>query len=172
MYNKVENPELFRANFKNKINALFDNDLLSSNLEKGIFNYTLQESNNKQVIKKWDNPYFIQIYLNRMRTIIFNLKQNKHLIDQVKKLEIKSYEIAFMTHYEMSPDKWNHLLHIKSERDKGKFNINIEASTDTFTCRKCRGNKTTYYQLQIKSSDEPMTTFINCITCGNRWKIA
>jgi transcription elongation factor S-II len=171
MYTVIQNSDACRKNFKNKINFLFNNETYSSNLEKGIFNYSLKEATNKQVIKKWDNPYFIQIYVNRMRTILFNLKKNSHLIEQVKQSEIKSYDIAFMTHYEMSPEKWSKMLHIKSERDKGKFNINIEASTDTFTCRKCKGNKTTYYQLQIKSSDEPMTTFINCLNCGNRWKI-
>jgi transcription elongation factor S-II len=171
MYTVIQNSNACRKNFKNKINVLFNNETYSSNLEKGIFNYSLKEATNKQVIKKWDNPYFIQIYVNRMRTILFNLKKNIHLIEQVKQSEIKSYDIAFMTHYEMCPEKWSKMLHIKSERDKGKFNINIEASTDTFTCRKCKGNKTTYYQLQIKSSDEPMTTFINCLNCGNRWKI-
>ena len=90
MCSKIEDPELFRSNFKNKINVLFDNPAYSSNLEKGIFNYALKESNNKKVIKKWDNPYFIQIYLNRMRTVMFNLKKNPHLIDQVKNSEIKS----------------------------------------------------------------------------------
>ena len=71
----------------------------------------------------------------------------------------------------MSPEKWKTMLQVKSEKDKGKFETNIEASTDTFTCRKCKGNKTTYYQLQIRSADEPATTFINCIDCGNKWKI-
>eukprot|EP00439_Symbiodinium_sp_Y106_P042252 s4841_g5.t1 len=32
------------------------------------------------------------------------------------------------------------------------------------------GNKTTYFQMQTRSSDEPMTTFVTCLTCGNRWK--
>ena len=31
-------------------------------------------------------------------------------------------------------------------------------------------SKCTYYQLQTRSADEPMTTFVTCINCGNRWK--
>lgn len=42
--------------------------------------------------------------------------------------------------------------------------------SSAFTCGKCGGNKCHYYQLQTRSSDEPMTTFVTCITCGNRWK--
>ena len=106
-----------------------------------------------------------------MRSIIYNLTKNDILLEQLKSETIKPQDIAFMTHYEMCPEKWKTMLMVKSEKDKGKFETNIEASTDTFTCRKCRGNKTTYYQLQIRSADEPATTFINCIDCGNKWKI-
>ena len=39
-----------------------------------------------------------------------------------------------------------------------------------FVCRKCGGNKTTFYALQTRSSDEPMTLFVSCLTCGKRWR--
>jgi transcription elongation factor S-II len=39
-----------------------------------------------------------------------------------------------------------------------------------FTCRKCKGEKTTNYQMQTRSADEPMTVFIACLTCGHRWR--
>ncbi len=168
---KITNPETFRFNMKTKLNDIIENDKLASNMEKGIFNYSLKESNNKKVVKKWDNPYFVQIYMDRMRSIIYNLNKNDILLEQLKNETIKPQDIAFMTHYEMCPEKWKTMLMVKCEKDKGKFETNIEASTDTFTCRKCRGNKTTYYQLQIRSADEPATTFINCIDCGNKWKI-
>ena len=168
---KITDPETFRFNMKTKLNNIIENDKLASNMEKGIFNYSLKESNNKKVVKKWDNPYFVQIYTDRMRSIIYNLTKNDILLEQLKSETIKPQDIAFMTHYEMCPEKWKTMLMVKSEKDKGKFETNIEASTDTFTCRKCRGNKTTYYQLQIRSADEPATTFINCIDCGNKWKI-
>ena len=51
-----------------------------------------------------------------------------------------------------------------------KFETNIEAATDTFKCRKCHSKKCTYMQVQTRTADEPMTTFVTCIDCGNRWK--
>jgi transcription elongation factor S-II len=45
-----------------------------------------------------------------------------------------------------------------------------EAETDQFKCGRCGQRKTKYYQLQTRSADEPMTTFVTCINCGNRWK--
>ena len=75
-----------------------------------------------------------------------------------------------MTHQEMNPEKWDAHIQAKMKRDKNKYDTTIVASTDTFKCRKCHSNKCTYYQAQTKSADEPMTTFVSCIDCGNRWK--
>ena len=70
----------------------------------------------------------------------------------------------------MQPDKWNALIQEKKIRDENKYEAKIEASTDDFTCWKCKSKKCTYYQLQTRSADEPMTTFVSCLDCGNRWK--
>lgn len=44
------------------------------------------------------------------------------------------------------------------------------ATTDMFRCGKCKQRKCTYYQMQTRSADEPMTTFVRCTVCSNRWK--
>jgi transcription elongation factor S-II len=165
---KIENPEKFRSNITKKLNEKINNEKNSLNLEKGIFNYTLKEAEQKKVLKKWDNNRFINIYLDRVRTIYLNI--NKNTIELINSGSIKPHSLAFMTHQEMAPDKWNKLIESKIKRDKNKFETNVEAATDTFTCRKCKSNKCTYYQMQTRSADEPMTTFVTCIDCGARWK--
>jgi transcription elongation factor S-II len=165
---KIENPELFRSNIRKKIEEKLQNEKNSSNLEKGIFNYTLKEADQRKIVKKWDNKYFIQIYLDRLRTVYTNLNDN--IIEQITSGAIKPHIVAFMTHQELNPDKWAALIDAKSKRDANKFETNIAAATDTFTCRKCKGNQCTYYQMQTRSADEPMTVYISCCTCGNRWK--
>ena len=57
----------------------------------------------------------------------------------------------------------------KSETFPEVFSI-VQATTDQFQCGKCRQRKTQYYQMQTRSADEPMTTFVTCVNCGNRWK--
>jgi transcription elongation factor S-II len=169
----IENPDEFRANVATKLSPFFiskgGQEKHAINLEKGIHNWALKEATNRKVVKKWDNPFFVQIYLDHLRSIYINLKNDK-LIEQVVSGEIKSHTIAFMSHHEMQPEKWAEMIRLKSIRDKNKFEVNLEACTDTFTCRKCKSKKCSYYQMQTRSADEPMTIFISCLECGARWK--
>ena len=45
-----------------------------------------------------------------------------------------------------------------------------QATTNLFRCHKCKKRECTYYQLQTRSADEPMTTFVQCRNCDRRWK--
>jgi len=165
----ISNPDEFRKNVSEKLDVILKHTKTSVNMEKGIYNYAVKEASTKKVVKKWDNPHFVQIYVDRVRSIYFNLN-NETLLQQLADGSIKPHVVAFMTHQELRPEKWEKLIKEKIQRDKHKYETNIEAATDTFKCRKCQSNKCTYYQMQTRSADEPMTTFVTCIDCGNRWK--
>jgi DNA-directed RNA polymerase subunit M/transcription elongation factor TFIIS len=166
---KIENPETFRSNIISKIDEIIKDIKISRNVERGVFNFTLKESTTKKLLKKWENPFFVNIYLDRLKTIYINI-QYEPLKILIQSGNIKTSELAFMTHQEMRPDKWDKMIEEKNKRDKCKYETVIEAATDTFKCRKCKSNKCTYYQMQTRSADEPMTTFVSCLDCGCRWK--
>jgi len=165
---KIENPDIFRANVRKKLNEKFNNEKHGNNLEKGIFNYTLKEAERRKIIKKWDNKLFVLIYQSHLKSILTNLSDK--FIQEVNDGTLQAHTIAFMTHQELNYNKWSQLIEIKSKRDKNKFESTLAASTDTFTCRKCKGKNCTYYLQQVRSSDEPMTCYITCLDCNNRWK--
>jgi transcription elongation factor S-II len=167
---KIEESDNFRCAVRGKLNEFFNNEKHALNLEKGIQNWTLKEATTRKVVKKWDNPYFVRIYLDHLKSIYINLKNSPDLVEQVKNGTLKPHLIAFMTHQELKPEKWEPLIQAKIKRDKNKYETNIEAATDTFKCGKCHSTKCTYYQMQTRSADEPMTTFVTCIDCGKRWK--
>lgn len=174
--NQITNPDSFRENIRIKLSCLLNIDienekerqLICGNIEKGIFNYTIEESTKKNVIKKWDNDIFVLLYINRLRSIYTNLK-NPILVSKLKNGEIQGYELCSMTHQELDPENWLKRIEMKSKRDASKFNVNVEASTDVYICRRCKSRKCTYEAVQIRSSDEPMTIFVNCLTCGKNW---
>jgi len=179
----ISNPAGFRDGLRRRFKILLSDcevasssslkdstvEVMSINLERGIYNYTLQKADKDQVIKKWSNPFFVEMYIDHARSIYINLSS-----EQLKKLvtsrKIKAQDLAFMSHQEMMPEKWTALLEQKRIRDKNKYEVHLEASTDNFLCYKCKSRECTYYQMQTRSADEPMTTFVTCIKCGNRWK--
>ena len=75
-----------------------------------------------------------------------------------------------MTVQETFPEHWKHLIDEKYRKNKVLYETKKEAMTDQFKCRKCGSRETCYYEMQTRSADEPMTIFITCLNCGNRWK--
>jgi len=165
----IKNPQEFRTNVNAKLLTFLNNETICKNLEKGIYNYCIKAATERQIVKKWDNVYFTHLYVDRLRTIYFNLKQPA-LVERIMTKSIKPHEVAFMTHQQIVPEKWAQLLSDKKISEENMYAPKLIASTDSFTCRKCKSNECSYYQLQTRSADEPMTTFVTCITCGNRWK--
>ena len=165
----INNPDVFRVNVKKQLGNMLEHQQDGDNLERGIYNYTLQSASEKYIIKKWINVHFVTLYINKFRMIYNNL-QKKTTLDLILKKKIKPHELAFMTHQELLPEKWDHLIDDLKIKNQNKYMPKIEASTDNFTCYKCRSKECSYYQLQTRSADEPMTTFVTCIPCGTRWK--
>jgi DNA-directed RNA polymerase subunit M/transcription elongation factor TFIIS len=170
----ITNPDVFRQKVNVKIsNILIQNDITAHpnaiNLEKGIYNYSIQDATLRKVVKKWDNPYFVIIYLNKLKTILLNLL-DPIILQNLQNKTITASNIPFMTHQELQPTRWKDLLIIKEKKDKNILESKIEAASEDFICGKCGKNKTTYCQAQTRSADESMTTFVTCLSCGNRWK--
>ena len=166
----VTNPEQFRKNITDKvIFPILKDSKKSKNLEIGIYNFSIQEATYKKTIKKWDNCYFVQIYIDKLRTICYNLKNFKNILDSINDNTYKVQDIAFMIHQELVPEKWNALLEEKRKRDQSIYNKE-EVEEGDFKCKKCGSKKCKWYQMQTRSADEPMTTFVQCTECQTRWK--
>lgn len=165
---------MFRAKIKELVkNKLELNENRARNFEIGLYNYTIKESKKRKIIRKWENPYFVLIYKDKFRSIwnnLFNNSSSEDLIKKIKNNEIKTYDLAMMSHQELNMNMWRDLINKKINRDKNMGEDNLSAATDEFKCYKCKKRKCTYYQMQTRSADEPITTFVSCLNCGNRWK--
>ena len=171
---KINNPQTFRKKISRELEKKYPEFSEKSpnffiNLEKGIFNFAIKEATSRKIIKKWENPFFVQLYTDRLRSIYINLK-NAEFQKMILSDEIDAQVVAFMTHHEMNPERWSKLIQQKVLRDQSKLTTNIEASTDMYTCKKCKSKRCTYYELQIRSADEPATIFVTCLDCGKHWK--
>lgn len=166
---KISDPKTFRDSVVKEFAKILPQKHYAANLEKGLFNWCIREADTKNVVKKWENVYFVQIYVDRFRMIWMNLR-NSELVARIESKEIKPHEVGQMSHQEIAPDRWEKLIQNKKAKDENRYAPKLDGNTDMFTCRKCKSNKCSYYQLQTRSADEPMTTFVTCVNCGNRWK--
>jgi len=172
---KIIDPNAFRETIRKSFEPFIPNEKKCINLEKGIFNYIIREAKNKRIVRKWDNNNFVMLYLNKYRAIFANLNNKSHvrnsfLLEKINNGDIPVHKVASMNDREMFPEKWKDLIEDKIKRDNNMYTENLAAATDEFKCYKCKKRQCTYYQMQTRSADEPMTTFVTCLNCGNNWK--
>lgn len=113
-------------------------------------------------------------YKNRVRSRVANLKDNKNpaLRTNFVSGAISAQQLAKMTPEEMASDEMRKLRtkFVKEAINDAQLATVQGTETDLLKCGKCRKRNCTYNQIQTRSADEPMTTFVLCNECGHRWK--
>lgn len=159
----------------NKINEIIKNENISKVIENSIYNYTIYKSNNFNYIMCFSNELFRLTYKNKLLSLYLNINpktyiKNNYLLPKILNNEINLNNIAFMEPQELCPEKWDDI--IKKKKAKRELEISKFAGQITYmyTCSRCKNKKCSYYRLQTRSCDEPMTTFIKCMKCSKEWK--
>ncbi|KAJ7086366.1 transcription factor S-II, central domain-containing protein [Mycena belliarum] len=117
-----------------------------------------------------------QPYPTKMRSLFVNLKDrnNPSLREAVASGDIPVERFVKMSSQEMASEE-------RKKADDAIKQQNLhdslgaeeqEAETSAFQCSKCKQRKCRYRQAQTRSADEPMTTFVTCVNCNNRWKFS
>jgi transcription elongation factor S-II len=123
-------------------------------------------------------------YGDKARSLKYNLDINQHLRLRVVLGDLRPLTLIGMKPEDMQPEEHRqaaeaaaalayeaNLLDWQDKNaEKIRAKLGIEDVGGSFTCGRCKGNKTSYQAKQTRSSDEPMTMFVRCLTCGNRWK--
>ncbi|OLQ17724.1 Transcription factor S-II (TFIIS) family protein [Cryptosporidium hominis] len=60
---------------------------------------------------------------------------------------------------------------VPKKMEEPSIDMNEIASSKTMAvCPKCSFSEAYFFQLQIRSADEPMTSFYTCVKCDFKWK--
>ncbi|THD22104.1 Transcription elongation factor A protein 2 [Fasciola hepatica] len=115
-------------------------------------------------------------YKQRVRTRVMNLRDsnNPNLRLNVLMGHVNPTKLASMTSEEMASKEMKELRekYTKETIEDHQMAVTGGTETDLLRCGKCKQTKCTYNQVQTRSADEPMTTFVYCNNCGHRWKVS
>ena len=146
-----------------RLTKIFDKKI-SNKIENSIFDFSEQYSESQ------GTPFLLpQIYNDKAEEILCHLEnKNSELIDAIKSNKIDATDIANLKPQELNPEKYEK---IQKKKDIEEYNRKNQASTDIFKCNKCGNRKCKVTEKQTRAGDEPATTFVECLECGNVWRM-
>lgn len=91
---------------------------------------------------------------------------NKKLVNDIKKNTISN--ICYLRPEELNPEQYTDIIKKKNIEE---YRRNNKATSDAFTCSKCKSKKSIISERQTRSGDEPATIFVTCTECGFCFKM-
>ena len=161
-----------REQIAHKFREIIGLKKLSKKIEESIYNYSKEVAKGRGLTE--ESKEFLRIYQTKTISLYLNLNKkskigNKNLLKRLKNKEIDVKTLAWLKPQELFPEKWEKLIKRQKADEEYCYEKDFAMETDEFKCSRCKERRCTYYMLQIRSSDEPMTTFITCKNCGHRW---
>ena len=144
--------------------------------EIGVYNWVLGRAEGRRIARNWRNPKFRALYDSKARSVAANLDPasyvaNDRLVARISEREFFPHNVASMSPENVFPERWREVVEMKVRRDEYISNAKPTAMTDQFKCARCKKRECSYMELQTRSCDEPATLFIQCLSCGHRWRI-
>jgi transcription elongation factor S-II len=174
IYNPQTSPEEIRGKAKAMLDVVVNDSKTSAFLEKATWNHAVEFCKRKDQELNWENFAFRNAYTQKILSVRYNLGLRPDLLEKMKAGEHSIKAFVFAKPHEIAPEKWTEAFESAAKRAL-RYADASSADPETMpdgilTCGKCKSKKTTYYEMQTRSADEPMTAFCKCHACGNRWK--
>ena len=162
---------------------------IPKNIEIGIFNYCMKRARAKRhevlhppqphhantvMSPDWDCKRFREMYKHKALSVIYSMEKYPEVIHRLYRKEFPSWKLAYLKPWEVDDSKWSGIFEKLAKINF--FSLSADAMImgedykGLMQCGRCKGHKTTYYSVQTRCADEPMTNFWTCLDCKKRWK--
>lgn len=138
-------------------------------LEAALLVRCIRDCAKQDIEVTWANIAFWNHYRARCIQFYENSK-NYGWVPKLLSGDVLPAAFAEMSIVDLNPKRWKAQIEAQIEKDKHLYSSTGSASI-FFYCSGCKKkSKCDYYQMQTRSADEPMTTFVTCLECDRRWK--
>lgn len=166
-----------REKVTQNFNEILNDIELAGQLEESLLHVVSDQAIKENMDINWSNRVFWNMYCSRAISLYENLKgvesyvQNEeNWLNRLKQGDISVRAFAEMSSVDLCPVRWKAAIEKIIESEKRLYSKNDSASIFMW-CSACKKKtKCDYYQMQTRSADEPMTTFVNCLECDKKWK--
>jgi len=142
---------------RDRVREKFD----SEEIEIAILNRCVNDAQKWFVDIDWNNSVFIDMYRSRAVSLYPYREMAANMTPT---------EFVDSTAVDLNPKRWKEMIQKIIEKEKAMYSKKSTASIFMY-CSSCKKKtRCDYYQLQTRSADEPMTTFVTCLECDRRWK--
>ena len=154
------------------------------NAEKSIYNWAVQSTRAQNDVASWENRMFHWRYKQKLTGLLMELARAPmaaadltvtgdrvsleiRVVPQlVRRLQVKELDMKNLAKYSAEV-LWPEGPAAKAAYNLKSRDLQMEAArakeedyNGLFKCGKCKGVKTTYYQMQTRSADEPMVRLL------------
>ena len=117
----------------------------------------------KKEATKWTTEF-----LKKYPDLNSDLNKKKLILERDNDMKFMGKKKVFATPIEYNVNSFTNII---NNQNKIKALLNSASSSKAYLCNRCGERNTKVTQVQTRSADEPMTTFIFCLTCNNQWSI-
>lgn len=180
---------------RGKFSEFLGEGVTARNCERSVLNWTFKKFRRDEAA--WDNRSFKWSYKQKVVNLLAEFKREKskmvsmslstsgdrvivkldivpQLVCRLQRKELESTKLAWYPPEVLDPNGSYSQAMFKLKKKELEMEAaraqQDEGYAGMFQCGKCKSKKTTYYQMQTRSADEPMTAYVTCLGCNNRWK--
>ena len=174
IYKPVSTPEEIRLKARSMLLEAVGDEKIAVYLEKASWNNSVDFCKKREIALNWDNFSFRNVYTQKVLSVRYNIRQRPDILAQMIEGKASIKQFVDAKPHEICPEKWSEAFEQAAKRALRFSDASCMDPKDMpdgmLQCKKCGSKKTSYYELQTRSADEPMTVFARCHECPNRWK--
>ncbi len=141
--------------------SFFSKYMTKNNVKKFISSL---ENYSKEYAELNETPFLFDSILDTKVDEFKELfSKNDFLKNQIKSKKFNIEDLCNMPPESLDPELYSNIINKKKLEE---FRKNNQATSDAFTCRKCKCKKSVISEKQTRAGDEPATIFITCTECG------